>query len=64
MGYATDGQYFYVYGGQDLNKGFFDELWRLNMLTVRDNIKSASWELMETRGDAPHPTTFHCMFVF
>lgn len=34
------------------------------MLTVRDNVKNANWELIETRGDAPNGLTFHCMYSY
>ena len=44
MGYAEDGHYFYILGGQDLNYGLYNSLWRINLQTVRDNIKNAGWE--------------------
>ena len=31
MGYAADNQYLYILGGQDLNKGIYSDLWRLNL---------------------------------
>ena len=40
MGYAADSQYLYIFGGQDLNKGLFNDLWRINLHNMREeNIK-------------------------
>ena len=31
MGYAADQQYMYIFGGQDLNSGILDSIWRINL---------------------------------
>ena len=31
MGYVVAGQYFYILGGQDLNKGLYNSCWRINL---------------------------------
>ena len=38
MGFASDSQFLYILGGQDLNRGIYNDLWRLNLQAVRDNI--------------------------
>ena len=64
MGFTTDAHHFYILGGQDLNCGLYSSLWKINLTTVRDNVKNANWEEVETRGDAPGPTSFHCIFTY
>lgn len=53
MGFASDSQFLYILGGQDLNKGIYNDLWRLNLQAVRDNIRNAQWEQIFARGDPP-----------
>ena len=64
MGYCVDSQYFYILGGQDLNKGIFNTLYRINLQTVRDNVRNAGWEEIITRGDLPIRISHCCMFIF
>lgn len=63
MGYCTDGIYFYILGGQDLNTGLKSSLWRINMATVRDNIKNAGWEEVTCRGDPMKNVSHCCIFA-
>ena len=44
MGYAISGSWMYILGGQDLNKGLYNSLWRINLQTVRDHVNNAQWE--------------------
>ena len=65
MGYAvSDTQYLYILGGQDLNKGIHNDLWRLNLQTVRDNIRNAQWEQVIARGDPPKQISHCCCFIY
>ena len=64
MGYATDSMYFYILGGQDLNKGLFNTIWRINLQSVRDNVKHAFWEEVVARGEPPRRISHCCMFVY
>ena len=54
----------YILGGQDLNKGLYNSLWRINMHTVRDHVNQATWEKVQFRGDAPRAISHSCMFVY
>ena len=64
MGYAADNQYFYIMGGQDLNVGIHDSVWRISMPAVRDNIRNAQWEQVEVRGEPPMRISHFAMFVY
>lgn len=64
MGYCADSHYFYILGGQDLNKGLFNTLWRISLQAIRDNIKNAVWEELENRGEPPKCISHCCMFVY
>ena len=46
MGHVSDGQYLYILGGQDLNHGLYNSLWRINIQYVKDDITKAAWELI------------------
>ena len=65
MAYAADSQYMYIFGGQDLNKGLFNNLWRINLYNLQSdkNIKSVHWEELHTKGDSPPNMSHCCMFV-
>ena len=31
---------------------------------MRDNVKNANWEEVETRGDVPNAISFHCVIAY
>lgn len=64
MCYAASGPHFFILGGQDLNKGVYNSLWRLNLQTVRDNVRQAQWEELYTRGEIPYGISHGCMFIY
>ena len=51
-------------GGQDLNYGLYNSIWRISLQAIRDKIHEASWELIQARGDPPKGCSHCCMFVF
>ena len=63
MGSASDGQYLYILGGQDLNHGLYNSLWRINIQYVKDDITKAAWELIQVRGEPPKGVSHCSMFV-
>ena len=51
-------------GGQDLNVGIHDSVWRINLHAVRDNIRNAVWEQIHPRGDPVIRVSHFAMFVY
>ena len=55
-------EYLYVFGGQDLKEGAYNNLWRLNIKAVLDG-GTSNWEQITTTGNEPKPTSHLQGFV-